>query len=89
MDVVDFPRQLRHLRAAVMHTVLQPLFYRFRSTGPLENSSAGLMVSSFRLFCGGELGAGFADMGGVAFARKFFIGFVLAADFAVVAVGTA
>lgn len=27
--IVDFPRQLRHLRAAVMHTVFQPLFIAF------------------------------------------------------------
>ena len=69
-----------------MDAVLQPFFLAGSQPAHMKVHQP-VDGHSLRFFCGGELGAGFADMRGMAFAGEFFVRFVLPADFAVMAVG--
>ena len=88
MDVIDLPRQLCNLRAMIVQAVLQPRFVIGTQPAHWKICEAGYRLR-LGFLCGGEPGAGFADVGCVAFAGEFFVGLVLAADLAVVAVGAA
>ena len=88
MDVIDLPRQLRNLRAMIVQAVLQPRFVISAQPAHWEICEAGYRLR-LGFLCGGEPGTGFADMRGMASAGKFFIGFVLTADFAVMPMRTA
>ena len=63
-----------------MDAVLQPFFLAGSQPAHVEIHQP-VDGHSLRFFCGGELGAGFADMRGMAFAGEFFVRFVLPADF--------
>lgn len=54
-----------------MDTVLQPIFLAGSQPAHVEIHET-VDGHSLRFFCGGELGAGFADMRGMAFAGKVF-----------------
>ena len=83
MEVVDLPCQLRNFRTVVMQPVLQPCFVvgAQPAHGKIHQAVDGLRLG---FLCGGEPGAGFADMRSVTFTGEFFVGLVFAANLAVV-----
>lgn len=81
--IVDFPRQSRNLRAAILRSVFQPFLLTLTQTAHGEIHEAGNRLP-LCLFSSGQHGAGFADVRCMALPGKLFVGFVLTANLAVV-----